>query len=149
LAADCICQEHAVRWGNLSGTYKAWLSDSTTSASSRLSHSSQPYVNRRGDLIAANWTALTNGTMQCTDVTNYNESGDISSAQFNLVWTGTNASGNTYTGNCSNWTSASAGASAWVGCASTDTGYPNFNGCWTGWGSRPCDDWNRLYCVEQ
>ena len=32
-AADCICQQHAERWGNLSGTYKAWLSDSTTLAS--------------------------------------------------------------------------------------------------------------------
>jgi hypothetical protein len=152
-AADCICQQHAQIWGNLSGTYKAWLSDSTTSASSRLSHSSGPYVNRRGDFIAANWAAL--ATLQCTDVTNYDESGEFMSLQFDLVWTGSDSSGNILAPprHCNNWTSGSPSVGGWVGCSSADTGYPNFNGCWSEWvdgnGWRDCDGWNRLYCVEQ
>ncbi len=150
-AADCICQEHAVRWGNLSGTYKAWLSDSTTSASQRLNHSTQPYVNRRGEQIAANWTALTNGAMQCNDIMNFDESGEPMSTQFNMVWTGTDSFGNIPAGtlrNCSNWTSSTAsGAGAWVGLTTSIS--QNFGGCWTNWGWRLCDDWNRLYCVEQ
>lgn len=154
-AADCICQEHAVRWGNLSGTYKAWLSDSTTSASSRLSHSNQPYVNRRGARIAANWTELTNGTLLCNDVMNYDESGDYLSTQFNLVWAGTDAFGNIRSPlkNCNNWTSGAASSGGWVGAATVDPYWPNFGGCWTEWvhlnGWRDCDGWNRLFCVEQ
>jgi len=150
-AADCICQEHATRWGNLSGTYKAWLSDSTTSASSRLNHFNGPYVNRRGEQIAANWTELINGTLQCTNEINYDESGEYMSEQFSLVWTGTDASGNVHEWqkHCDNWTSGDA----WVGgmCGSTIVPqyYGNFDGCWTEWGWRDCDGWNRLYCVEQ
>ncbi len=148
-AADCICQEHAVRWGNLSGTYKAWLSDSTTSAASRLSHSTIPYVNRRGELIAANWTALTNGTMQCSDIMNYDESGEYAPTQFSLVWTGTDAAGNIRDSQktCNNWTTGSLSFGGYAGCAISIS--QNFNGCWTSWGWRLCDDWNRLYCVEQ
>jgi len=153
-AADCICQEHATRWGNLSGTYKAWLSDSTTSASSRLSHSNLPYVNRRGEAIAANWTELTK--LRCTNSLNYDESGDLMSTQFSLVWTGSDSSGNIPSPmrNCNNWTSESAsGSGGWVGSATVDPYWPNFDGCWSEWvdgnGWRDCDLWNRLYCVEQ
>ncbi len=150
-AADCLCQLHAERWGNLSGTYKAWLSDSTTSASARLSHSSQPYVNRRGQLIAANWTELTNVTLQCNDVMNYDESGEFMSTQFNMVWTGTDSSGNiaTYEGvmrNCNDWTSSTA-LGGYVGLSSSNPSCAG--GGWTFWGMRNCIDPNRLYCVEQ
>ena len=148
-AADCICQEHATRWGNLSGTYKAWLSDSTTSASSRLTHFNGPYVNRKGEQIAANWTELTNGTLQCTDKMNYDESGEYMSTQFDLVWTGTDASGNIhpYLKHCNNWTSGAPGYGGMCGGVTAPTS--NFGGCWTQWGWRDCDDHNRLYCVEQ
>ena len=150
-SADCICQEHAVWWGNLSGTFKAWLSGSTstTSISARLSHSTQPYVNRRGDQIAANWTTLTSGTLQCSDLMYYDESGQPTSAQFNMVWTGATATGGIYTplNNCNNWTNSTGSWGGMVGICTSITS--NFSGCWTRWGVRPCDDWNRLYCVEQ
>jgi hypothetical protein len=152
-AADCICQEHAVRWGNLSGTFKAWLSGSTstTSISARLNHSPLLYVNRRGEQIAANWTALTSGTMQCNDIMNYDESGQLAPSQFNMVWTGTTTTGGIGSPirDCNNWTTGSWSwkAGAWVGLSTSITS--NFNGCWTNWGWRPCDDPNRLYCVEQ
>ena len=148
-AADCICQQHAEKWGNLSGTYKAWLSDSKTNASARLSHSDLPYVNRKGKPIAANWTELTGGALQCNDIMNYDETGEYAPKQFNLVWTGTDGSGmkHSYLKFCNDWTS---GDVWWGGmCGSTMAPESNFGGCWTEWGWRDCDDWNRLYCVEQ
>jgi hypothetical protein len=93
-AADCVCQEHASTWGDLSGTYKAWLSDSYTSASARLAHSLQPYVNRRGDQIAANWTELMSGSLQCSDRMSYDESGQPVAVEYNKAWTATDANGN-------------------------------------------------------
>lgn len=150
-AADCICQQHAERWGGLSGTYKAWLSDSITSASSRLTHSDTPYVNRRGEHVVANWDELTAGTLQSNDIMNYDEGGDYMSTQFHLVWTGTDRFGNTIdpTKTCNNWNSGNAWDGGYAGSATVDEYYDNFAGCWTEWGWRDCDGWNRLYCVEQ
>ena len=58
--ADTICQQLAEA-SNLSGTYKAWLSDSTDSPSTRFVRSTGPYQLVDGTRIAANWTSLTDG----------------------------------------------------------------------------------------
>jgi Collagenase NC10 and Endostatin len=146
-AADCICQAYARR-GNLSGTYKAWLSDSKTSAASRLAHANVPYVNRRGEVIANNWSELTAGALLCTDKMRYSETGEYMPDK--LVWTGTDKSGNIHPLNrhCNDWTS---GAAVWGGMCGAIYAVPeNFGGCWTEWGWRDCDDYNNcLYCVEQ
>jgi hypothetical protein len=151
-AADCICQEHADIWGDLSGTYKAWLSDSTTSAASRMTPFDGPYVNRRGERIADNWTQLTDGTLACTDIMNYNESGDESSTQFHMVWTGTGLFGDIQNPSwtCSDWTSRAVEVFGVYGTATGNTlGSDPRNGCWTYWHWTECDRPNRLYCVEQ
>ena len=146
-AADCICQAYA-RKGKLSGTYKAWLSDSKTSAASRLAHADVPYVNRRGKVIANNWSDLTSGALLCSDEMRYSETGEYMPDK--LVWTGTDKSGNIhpYNKHCNDWTSGAAGLGGMCGAV---YGVPqNFGGCWTEWGWRPCDDQrNCLYCVEQ
>ncbi len=164
-AADCICQQHAQLWGNLSGTYKAWLSDSKQSAAARLTHATVPYVNRRGEQLAADWTGL--ATAPCSDLMKYDEEGMLLSDTSMLVWTGSDSAGNmvmdTYynvPGTCSDWTSEKSYNSGFVGQAGFDEGswWPNFPGCWSEWtetsnhtpgGKRACDDWNHLYCVEQ
>ena len=56
--ADSSCQGRADS-ASLGWTYKAWLSSSTVSASSRLTHSSVPYVDIHGTIIANDWTDLT------------------------------------------------------------------------------------------
>ncbi len=58
--ADGICQTQATDAG-LSGTYKAWLSDSSTSAASRLTHSSVPYITPDGAVVANDWSDFTDG----------------------------------------------------------------------------------------
>lgn len=153
-AADCICQEHARLWGSLSGTYKAWLSDSTQNAAARLSHPSVPYVNRRGVVIAGSWAELTNAL--CMEAMNYNEAGDTTYTHGSiLVWTGSDSSGNALTPakTCDDWTGGGAWLGGWVGSAGVDAYWPNFAGCWSEWvdggGWRDCDDHNSLYCIEQ
>ncbi len=148
-AADCICQAYAKR-GKLSGTYKAWLSDATTSASSRLSHSGLQYVNRRGKLIAANWSELANGARPCDSIMNYDENGEIRQLPYQLVWTGTDGFGNIHSllKYCDNWTSGVSSAGGMCGITIVPTN-GNLDACWTQWGWRPCDDLNGLICVEQ
>lgn len=162
-AADCICQQHAQIWGNLSGTYRAWLSDSTHTAASRLAHSTVPYVNRKGQQIAANWTELT--TAPCSDLWTQDEEGEVVVNGSTLVWTGSDSAGNlvisSYTHaprTCNDWGSNSIGPSGYVGSSGVDPYWPNFPGCWSEWvetadhepaGWRYCDEWNHLYCVEQ
>jgi hypothetical protein len=162
-AADCICQQHAQIWGNLSGTYKAWLSDSTHGAASRLSHSTVPYVNRKGEQIAANWTELT--AAPCSELWNQTETGDAVANVSTLVWTGSDSAGNlvisSYTHGprtCDDWASDGIGHSGYVGSSGVDSYWPNFPGCWSEWvetsthepvGWRDCDLWNHLYCFEQ
>ncbi|MDZ4247347.1 MAG: DUF1554 domain-containing protein, partial [Dehalococcoidia bacterium] len=58
--ADAKCQASA-NAVNLGGTWKAWLSDSNTSAGSRLNHSDSPYRLLNGTTIANNWDDLVDG----------------------------------------------------------------------------------------
>jgi len=151
-AADCICAEHATLWGGLSGTYRAWLSDSSQSAADRLAHATVPYVNRRGEEIAASWEGLL--TVPCTGLLDYDEAG-TPAASIGLVWTGSESSGalGDPAQTCEDWTSGGAGRLGRVGSPKVDPYRPNFPGCWSEWieggGPRGCDDQNRLYCVEQ
>jgi hypothetical protein len=61
--ADNICQTLADASLLPSGTYKAWLSSSVSSAKDRLSHSSGPYVNYVGETLATDWANLVDGTL--------------------------------------------------------------------------------------
>lgn len=59
--ADAICQARASAAG-LRGTFRSWISDSTSSASSRLVHHNGPYYRVDGTMVrivANDWTDLT------------------------------------------------------------------------------------------
>lgn len=162
-AADCICQQHARLWGNLAGTYKAWLSDATHSAASRLSHATVPYVNRKGAQIAASWTEL--ASAPCSALWDQTEDGATVENASKLVWTGSDSDGNLVISSsthgprtCDDWTSGSMTDSGYVGSAAADAYHPNFPGCWSEWvetsahepaGWDECDLGNHLYCFEQ
>jgi hypothetical protein len=60
--ADSVCNWLASE-ASLAGTYKAWLSTTTESAASRLSHATVPYVNRTGAVLAYGWGDLVDGTL--------------------------------------------------------------------------------------
>jgi hypothetical protein len=137
--ADTFCQS-AADAKDLGGSWKAWLSDSSTSASARLSHATVPYVLLDGTQIAANWSALTSGTI--AHVINLAEDGTI--LDNTEVWAGTTSSGAFSGHSCSGWTSVTGSNTGDVG-RSNET-----NNDWTDIFPQACDRMNvHLYCFEQ
>lgn len=142
---DAICTTVATGVG-LGGTWAAWLSDSTSSASSRLEHSSIPYQLLDGNEIAMNWTQLVSGHLE-----NLIDKDEHKALQpSNYVFTGTAPDGSTVMdSHCNNWSvdAPSCTSPAYygeVGATSTlmsqwteDTGF----GC--------CGTGMQLYCIEQ
>jgi len=140
--ADAKCQERA-NAANLGGSWKAWLSDNTTSVSSRFFHSTVPYLLLDGTIVAQNWNDLTDGNL-LTNITLT----ETRSYHGNYVWTGTHENGeihNPGTSKCLEWTALSNDSPS--GPAG-HSGYTDYQ--WT-WGS----NWNcatkilPLYCFEQ
>lgn len=138
---DAICNNLAGQIG-LPGTYLAWLSDSTSSPSTRFTRSTLPYVLPNGDTVADNYTDLTSGTL----------ARPIDRVEFGLlfsdfpgVWTGTNPDGTPTNGfgDCLGWTSQSATVFGAFGMAEdTDPG-------WTAEGADACSSFKHLYCFQQ
>jgi hypothetical protein len=141
MGADDFCQSTADT-KLLGGTWKAWLSDGTISASARLTHATVPYVLLDGSRLGANWTALTSGTLaHAIDVS---EDGTPHAATLE-VWTGTTSAGAFSGRSCSAWTNNAPGS------ATADVGLSNeTNSDWTNAFQQYCDRLNvHLYCLEQ
>ncbi len=102
--ADNKCQNLA-NLVSLPGVYKAWLSDSVDSPSTRFTHYDGKYLLTNGIKIADSWIDLTDGTIDT--YINMNEMG--TSPAIKYVWTNTQPDGNLKTndpnGMCSNWQS--------------------------------------------
>jgi hypothetical protein len=157
LGADAICQQRA-RAAGLSGTYKAWLSDSTGSPDSRFMKSTGPYRRRDGETVADDYTDLTtcDSTAPRDCLANpiiVTETG--STLDDALVWTNTRTSGGLESASqsCNDWSSASADTSTVRGdqarAAPTVT-----DRRWTEEddginGVAPCDRSRHLYCFQQ
>ncbi len=62
-AADAICQVVADE-AELSGVYRAWLSDDDESPSTRFMHSPGPYLLVNDTVVAHDWAELTSGTLR-------------------------------------------------------------------------------------
>ena len=142
--ADSICQSHADAAG-LSGTFKAWLSDSTTSVASRITQSSQQYVTPNGDVLADDWADLTDGVLYTEP--NRDENNNAYGATTDFVWTNTTALGaitSTSTADtCNDWVQNSTSFNGNIG----EWHQPE-SAAWTQSTNRRCDDFNPLYCVE-
>jgi len=139
--ADAICQARATAAG-LSGTYMAWLSDSTGSPSTRFTQSEAPYVLVNGTVIANDWYDLTDGSID--NYFNRNEFGaTVSSSSY--PYTSTTAAGTLIDASrtCSNWTATSG--PVYFGC--TDSTSSSWSICWGG--VNHCAMSMPLYCFEQ
>ncbi len=136
--ADARCNADAEAKG-LTGRFRAWLSDSTGSPSTRFDTSfAGQYVRADGVLIADGWTGLTSsGPMVPINLDvdgNVNEGG---------VWTNTDPNGMPTNGmtHCSNWTS-NMGVSNYGDSSVND-------GMWTAAGTNEgCNGGALLYCFE-
>jgi len=148
--ADAKCQGLAEASG-LSGSFKAWLTDSTTSANARLIHHTGSYVRTDGAVIAINWFDLTDGWIKepiiCDELKNcedhYIDNG--------IAFTGSNKRG-FGDGFCQDWTLDSSMLTAVVGSAGRiDSGWTDSGYKWDSFGGSPrvtCTS-ARLYCIEQ
>jgi len=135
--ADATCAAHATASGLL-GTFKAWLSTTTTTANSRVTANAMPYVLLDDTSVAATYTALTGGTL---------------AAAINLTERGTAAGASTWTNTAPDGTSLASDCSAWADGTNTSTGVQGSTSGttapWTSNGTATCDLMKALYCVEQ
>ena len=138
--ADLKCQDLAIDAGR-SGTFKAWLSNSTGySPAQDFVQSGGPYVTTTGIQVAENWQDLTDSNLD--NPITFDENGGSTTASF--VWTGTDETGMPESDGdnfCDDWTSTSG--SALVGLSTATSGE------WTSSGVIGCGNAYRLYCFEQ
>jgi hypothetical protein len=154
--ADTLCQNLATAAG-LPGNYKAWLSDSITTAAQRLTQGTLAYKLVDHTLVANNWTELTSGKLQhAIDKTESGGSPPTGLAAQQCggigpqptVWTDTLVSGALAqpSATCSDWTSTSPTV-AFFGLAN------HADSNWTSYCSVPaagaCAWQSALYCIQQ
>ena len=125
--ADAKCQARAVA-AALPGTYKAWLSDSAASPSTRFAKATIPYRLVDGTLVANNFTDLTDGSIAAgLDKTESGgapprttfcgaQTAPVAAPDRIMVWASTAANGtlSASQGTCTNWTDAAVGGSQWA-----------------------------------
>lgn len=158
--ADKQCQI-AADVAQIGGTWKAWLSDRTGSATTRLKHNPGPYMlfGRKGGLIvntilvAIDWNHLVSGEPLFFPI-QQTEDQAVSPPSTGAwkVWTGTRFDGTATPyvdpyrsddNNCGNWGQGSSYSSGWYG-VNTDK-----SPSWTYQSVQNCDQKAHLYCLEQ
>jgi hypothetical protein len=143
--ADALCATAATN-GALPGTYRAFLSDGSSDAATRLSHATVPYVLPTGTRIANNWADLIDGTI--INGININEFGVNATAGslcsgIAQVYTGSRANGTVFSDTCTNWTSNSSSAAGASGSWTSTTQQ------WSWYCGSGCDAQGALYCFQQ
>ncbi len=137
-AGDAICQARAAAAG-LSGTFKAWLSDSTTDAISRIT-SNGPWVRLDGVKVADSKADLIKGSL--FTAISLTEGGAFDN-EAPSVFTGTTENGLRAAQTCSNWTDGISESDVAYGySAAADEGWSN--AMW----NTACQLWSSLYCFE-
>ncbi|MFK7894938.1 MAG: IPT/TIG domain-containing protein [Myxococcota bacterium] len=139
--ADAICQAEADA-ESLPGTYLAWLSDSTSSPSTRFSQQGS-FFRVDAEPIAFSWADLIDGTIE--QPINLMPSGVVATGVV-AVWTDTMDDGTAIQGgvnSCQNWTSSGT-SGAPVGLLNNTTNWSNVPGLVDG-----CFRTRRLYCFQE
>ena len=144
--ADQRCRSLAQQAGLKNfATFKAWLSDSNTSAEQRMVHGRGRYELVNGLLVADNWEALVAGELQSPiNVTEKSETNDFA------VWTGTNPDGSAAEGtdHCLDWTYTGAGQHAVHWGAASEIS-PSWTMAATDTNPTSCGGELPIYCFEQ
>jgi hypothetical protein len=122
-------------------TWKAWISDSSSSPSARFAQSTIGYRLLDGSLVAASWTALTGGTL--AHAIDLDETGKPFQ-NGSEVWTATATDGTLVLDGCSSFTTTAQTAPyAYEGVADQTSGN------WTEVYEQFCDRTAHIYCFEQ
>lgn len=152
--ADAKCQARATA-ASLTGTWKAIISDSTTSAKSRMTHRLKPVFNLAGELVwnpsiplmVSNDSVTSTGTPPwgaAAFIGNAPEITELGTLVSGTVyaWTGTSPTtgGAHGTNHCSNWTTTAA-----TGAFGSST---SITTAWALASTGTCTQSYRLYCLE-
>jgi hypothetical protein len=140
--ASTKCQTLATAAG-LGGTWMAWVSDSSGSPNRSFTKATIAYRLLDGTQVAANWTALTSGTLSHAidvDQTGASLAGATGSAA--LTWTATATGGMSMGDSCSQFAS-NAGMGQVGSCTSATTTWTNAST------TEACSATHHLYCFEQ
>ena len=138
--ADTRCQNLANAEG-LGGNWRAWVSTSSSSPSSRFNKSSVPYRLLDGTLVANDWNDLTSGAVR-RSIDRTEKNAVVNAVE---VWTGTRTNGTFEADGCNGFTSGNVFAPV------ASQGISNQSGVqWTAAYLQFCDRSNpRIYCFEQ
>ena len=160
--ADAKCQERADNAG-LPGTYKAWLSDRTSSVRDRFDrdYDDFPFIRTDGARVANDWTDLMDGTLIVAIDKNEFGNSNNGGASSDYVWTNTDTSGNTLETtlgsnlDCDGWTTSTSALFGNVGSvlrsdsqAALSVGGAPYTWTNDNRASR-CNTQRRLYCFQQ
>ncbi len=156
VAGDNVCQTAATAAG-LKGTYKAWLSDSTTDAYCHIQNltgkvsancgkatlpvAAGPWVRAHDDYPFTPTIHTLVSTGQVYAPVRYDENGIDATTETNFYFTGTQADG-TAQFNCVNWTSSLNTDFVTMGVPAGTTDW------WTGDSSSSCDIVVQLLCLQ-
>lgn len=136
--ADVICQARADA-AALGGTFKAWLSDATTSAASRLAHAFGDYVLVDGTVVTHGWSDLADGTLLAAI-----SKDELGVSVTGSAWTNATVAGLIDSAECGGWASTASGDFGQTGSTAAT------NGAWTdGVAFEDCVQLRHLYCIEQ
>ena len=144
--ADALCMELAAAAG-LAGEFEAWLSNQMVGPNTSMTHYQMPYRLVTGQLIANDWTDLTDGTISHT-IDRTEEGATISNigvCEGREVWTNTKPDGSPASSmDCGDWNSE--GGTSIVGrFLATDGSWTEYTGC----PSVTCMTPLPIYCVQQ
>ena len=144
--ADAICFNAAQQVPSLKGRiFRAWLSDTTKSASdpTRTTQGTREYLRTDGSIFAQSYFDMTDGTI--AKPLNFDEQGNnLSGAALELgAWTGTDFDGSYNLSSCNNWTSEASTDNGSVGDSqATDSTWTAFST------ATSCNARRHLYCIE-
>jgi uncharacterized repeat protein (TIGR01451 family) len=137
--ADAQCQTLAMA-ASLPGTYKAWISDSTSSPSTSFTQTGF-FTLIDGTMIATSWADLTDGTI--ANPINRTDQNIVISNTFVRTNTLANGGNDSAFGACNNWTSNSPSDVASLGQSGAT------NSSWTTNSTGGCGFPLSIYCFEQ
>jgi hypothetical protein len=141
-AGDAICQKLAQNAGFANyASFKAWLSDGTTSAKDRIT-SDGPWVRPDGVRVASSKSELLAGSVFSSVNRTELGTGATYLGYGYQAWTGTDGNGSATANNCTGWTSNLSAASGRIGDV------PSSDSHWTTWLDTTCDSLKSLYCFE-
>lgn len=149
--ADQKCFEAAKKIPAYAGRgFRAWLSDATIDAATRIPHGMQAYKRLDGSVVATSWTDLADGTLNLPPALDETGKPLPGTESDRSAWTGTDMTGKwDHAGDtCNDWSSDQLANSGSYGDSQrTDFGWCQIDGAFPP-STSSCNAAKHIYCIE-